>query len=96
MLRTAALIQDQQTVTDQRRGLEIMGDEKAGHVAANVPQQFQYLHLYRDIQRAHGLVQHQKGRSRGQRPRDAGPLHLAAAEFMRQTASVKPGSTEVT
>ena len=63
-------------------------DEKTGHVAADVPQQVQHLHLYRDIQRAHGLVQHQKGRPCGQRPRDAGPLYLSAAEFVRQAAGM--------
>ena len=91
MLRTAALIQDQQTVTDQRRGLQVMGDEQAGHVVAYVPQQFQHLYLYRDIQRAHGLIQHQEGRPCGQRPGDAGPLHLPAAEFMRQAAGQRRG-----
>ena len=130
MLRTAALIQDQQTVTDQCCGLEIMGDEKAGRVAANVPQQFQYLHLYRELTASSSTRKDGRAASAramqarctwpplsscGRRPDNEGesPTRSSSLSTSRRrsrrerrqpgprpsstaSASVKPGSTEVT
>ena len=67
---------------------EVVGDEEIGEVvlALEAPEEVQDLRLHGDVEGRHRLVADDELRLRGERPRNAEPLALAARELVREEA----------
>src|SRR5437762_2844250 len=65
---------------------EVVGDEeiREAELRLEVPQEVQDLGADRDVERRHGLVEHDELRGERERARDRDPLPLAARELVRE------------
>ena len=69
---------------------QVVGDEQVGQaeVVLQVLEQVDDLRLDRDVERRHGLVEHDEPRLDRERPRHADALALAAGELVREAVDV--------
>src|SRR5439155_23010796 len=77
-----ALGEQQEPITHLGGQVQVVGDEQDRHAALTVhsPHERGGLHLVAQVEVSGRLVQHEQARLLGERPRDDGPLGLAAAE----------------
>ena len=83
-LHDASEVHHRNAVAQVAHHVEVVGDEQQGEIelAAERRDQVEDLGLQRYIESGHGLVGEHEGRAEHHRPRDGGPLTLAAAQLV--------------